>query len=211
LPDSTSLSPFFRPNATACCPIYLRTRDSNEDHHSQARSYIERLWQNAGTFVDKDAPNKAEGDMPAVWWELYLANIFLQCKKKLVTRAKRSPRNQGPDLLLEGPRIWVEAVMPHPNGPQPSLGQAYEVPDESILLRLTSAIDAKCKQFSKYREHGYTKEGEATIIAIAATRLNFNDLPIPRIVSAVLPVGPYAIDLDPQTGRITGGFSDLPR
>jgi hypothetical protein len=85
---------------------------------------------------------------------------------------------------------------------QDRLGQAYDVPGDAYVLRLTGAIELKSRKYLEYAKRGYIKEGDTTIIAISAAKLNFrfNDLPTPRIVSAVLAAGPLTVHLDRQTG-----------
>lgn len=192
------------------CPIYRQVRDSDSQHHVAGRSNLERLWRNAAPYVDKNALKAATEHMPTVFWELFLSDTLKRAGKKLVSRQARSPRNEGPDLLIADPRVWIEAIMPDGDealAPRP-IGEAYAIPGDAYTLRLTNALDAKVKQYLRYVRLGYIKPGDATVIAVSAARLNyrFNDLPTPRIVSAVFAAGNMTILLDRSTGSLSGQY-----
>lgn len=200
---------FFQPGEVTC-PIYRRTRDRRSEHHVRARSNIERLWASNAKFVDTNAQQRATENMPSVWWELYLADTLGRRTKTLVPRDRRTPRNQGPDLLAEKPRVWIEAIMPDRDEmlAEPPFGTAHAVPDEAYLLRLTSAIENKSRNFLRYQQLGYVKSSDAAVIAISAAKLTyrFSDLPIPRIVSTVFAAGPQTLLIDQNTGKITDAY-----
>lgn len=200
---------FFLPGDVKCS-LYRRTRDAEAEHHVRARSHIERLWAANAQFVDKDAPQRATENMPSVWWELYLADTLARRGKKLVPRDRRTPRNQGPDLLAENPRVWIEAVMSDRDETlaEPPFGMAYAVPDEAYLLRLTSAIETKSRNFLRYQQLGYVKARDAAVIAISAAKLTyrFTDLPTPRIVSTVFAAGPQTLLINKSSGEITDQY-----
>lgn len=204
------MSGSFFQSGDVICPIYRQVRDSESQHHVAGRSNLERLWRNGAPYVDKNTLKAATEHMPSVFWELFLADTLTRAGKKLVPRRVRSPRNEGPDLLIVDPRVWIEAVMPDGDEaltPRPS-GEAYEIPGDAYTLRLTSALDAKVEQYLRYVRQGYVKSGDATVIAVSAARLNyrFNDLPTPRIVSAVFAAGHMTVLLDRSTGSINGRY-----
>jgi hypothetical protein len=128
----------------------------------------------------------------------------------LVPRRDR-PRSAGkgvPDLLTTNPRIWIEAVMPHPGtGPdalsEPALGKVSTVPLEGIVLRILTALQEKALRLRHYLEDGTISASDATVIAVSGGRLpfRFNEYPIPSIVRAVCAVGSLVLNLDLPTKR----------
>jgi hypothetical protein len=89
----------------------------------------------------------------------------------------------GPDLYFEhgGKRIWVEAVCPEPKGlpadwleePKPGEGKVGTFPHEQLLLRWTTAFDAKASKLKKYLEKGTALPSDAYIIAINGCQLGW--------------------------------------
>lgn len=201
---------FFRGTDIASDRLYSNIKSASNRYFRKAHRLTERMWASCGQFVDADAPVRARNDFYAVWWELYLA-YALSCAGISLLPSKERPRRRGkgrPDLLATNPRIWIEAVMPHPGtGPdalsEPALGEVYTVPLEGIVLRLRTAIQEKVSKLRHYLEDGTISACDAAIIAVSGGRLpfRFNGYPIPDIVRAVCAVGSLAVELDLATKK----------
>jgi type I restriction enzyme S subunit len=126
--------------------------------------------------------------------------------------------NGGPDFRfsLNGITVWVEAVSPEPKGLpaewlDPNFQGAGDFPHEAILLRWTTAIDAKWKKLADYRAKGVVAADDAFVIAVSGSQLSRMSLDrgisqMPFGVEAVFPVGPLAYRIDPETRKIGEGF-----
>jgi len=78
-------------------------------------------------------------------------------------------------------------------------------------LRWTSAFQAKWQKLSTYRRAGVIGPGDAYVIAINGCQLSsFPETrgitQMPFGVETVFPVGPLAYRINPNTGRLGGGF-----
>ena len=141
-------------------------------------------------------------------WEMLLARHLRACGHNISS----SPEGE-PDFRLEhnGVVVWIEAVSPQP-GPDltpdyPASGET--VPHKEMLLRWTTAFDAKWKKGSAYRLNGVIKPQDAYVIAIDGSQLSKFPLAhgasrTPYIVEATLGVGPLAFMLDNTTNRFLG-------
>jgi hypothetical protein len=123
---------FFRPGSFPCA-IYCRTRDKTDEHNTSGRAFIETLWRHYATFLDPDVVQRATLNMPAVFWELYVAQALHSSGINLQPQARTKQNKKGPDLFAINPDVWIEAVMPEMgDGPDAmqleKLGVAYEVP-----------------------------------------------------------------------------------
>lgn len=200
--------PSFFLQGKAKCAMYSRTRDSDEAHYARGRAFIEKIWQECAPFVDSNARHHAKEDLPSVFWELYLAHALRRSGISIVAQPRRKKSQRGPDLFAADPPVWIEAVVPTSGtGPdalkRPPLGVVFDVPVDSYVLRLRSAIESKARIVAEYIRDGIVPTGEATVIAISACMLEsqFSELPIPRIVRAAFGVGDLVLNLDCTTGK----------
>jgi hypothetical protein len=104
-------------------------------------------------------------------------------------------------------KIWIEAIAPG-NGsgddevPEIITGITQQIPEDQIILRLTSAISEKHKKYKKYLENGLIAPDEPYIIAINGCQIwssKAEDDP-PRIVRAVFPIGQQYVDFGQKAG-----------
>jgi hypothetical protein len=148
-------------------------------------------------------------------WEMIVAR-HLDAQNHQFTTA-----DQGPDFRFEhnGLTVWVEAISPEPKGlpghwmegPKPNETKVVDFPHNEILLRWTAAFKEKWEKLGKYRAAGIVGEKDAYVIAINGCQLGA--LPMhhgisryPFAVEAVYCVGPIAISIDPNTGKIGKSF-----
>ena len=151
-------------------------------------------------------------------WELLLAQHLHDQGHELTCIG------DGPDLCLEhnGVRIWIEAVCPEPKnlpadwleGPKPNECKVGTFPHEQILLRWTTAFDAKVSKLKKYLEKGTVLPTDAYIIAINGCQLGWTPgargiTQMPFGVESVFPVGPLQYAINRETSKIEGASISL--
>jgi hypothetical protein len=180
----------------------------------RALVYYEDLWSGhlaAGLankhFVSELTNGSAQKFAQRIW-EMLLGRHLIACGCSITSGPKGEP-----DFRFErdGVVVWVEAVSPSP-GPDlsndpPSTGTT--VPHQEILLRWTTAFDAKWKKGIEYRRKGVIKGDEAYVIAIDGSQLGWLPLShgssrMPYIVEAAFAMGPLAFKIDDESGRFTG-------
>ncbi|CAD5291691.1 conserved hypothetical protein [Bosea sp. 62] len=151
-------------------------------------------------------------------WELLLAQHLHDQGHELTCVG------DGPDLCLEhnGVRIWIEAVCPEPKnlpadwleGPKPNECKVGTFPHEQILLRWTTAFDAKVSKLKKYLEKGTVLPTDGYIIAINGCQLGWTPgargiTRMPFGVESVFPVGPLQYAINRETSKIEGASISL--
>lgn len=196
-------SNFFLPGSDADVR-YINVRD--KELWRNARVFIELLWQTYRPYADRHFRSDAKDHFLQRFWEMYVACTLLHRGFKLERFG-----NEGPDFyfLLEGRRIWVEAIAPGSgNGPDGVLaetklepGIAYRIPSDQILLRYTNALDEKYRKYIEALNKGIVKPEEQMILAI-----NSRGIPhapyssdIPYIVQAYLGFGELAYAFNRET------------
>ncbi len=136
-------------------------------------------------------------------WEAMLYRHFYTKGFQFRTDRARKSGQHGPDLgLISGNKtIWVEAVVPTSEGlpdewiRPPGGMNAREYPHEAMLLRLTSVISEKHKQYQARLSKGVVDRDEPYVVAVNTYLLSghpvqgkLNARP-PYAVAAVYPVG----------------------
>jgi type I restriction enzyme S subunit len=145
----------------------------------------------------------------------HLRSLGFEFRRGHVRRAGQ----RGPDLGIvhEGRTIWIEAIVPSPEGippdylrpPEPGEFKTGSFPHREILLRWTSALRDKRAKFQGYVEDAVIADTECTVIAINGCRTTggYQDngiTQLPFVVEAVFPVGPLAVRVDRNDGRVVG-------
>ena len=134
---------------------------------------------------------------------MYLAVTLLDLGFKLRPRLELGKK--GPDICisLAETNIWIEAIA---CGTSPDdcaeSENGFDSIDESVILRYTSAIAEKFRQYGEYQDTGILSSSEPYLIAINGSRIPFS-IPdddssnmIPNIIKAVVPFGDYTMILD---------------
>jgi len=194
-------------------PLYRRIREASNPHTLKARLFFDEIQETCGQFLGTDPADRATEDFYPAWWELYLAHSLHNVGIALATRATRTHPPKGPDLLVEHPRVWIEAVMPKSgDGPdalsEPQPGQVFNVPADDFVLRLRNAIDEKILKLRQYIDDGTIPTGDAAIVAISGGRLpfRFNEGPIPSVVRTLLGAGSPVLEIDLKAREIVGRY-----
>jgi len=194
---------------------YINLRDLADEPHAVAgRAFCERLWRTFHADADPHFLTEIRRDFHARFWEMYLTCALRQRAAKRGCQVTCPKSSKGsPDVLLEfeGRRIWIEAVTVtdgdpfKPDAPveanRPKPGQ---IPDEQILLRYTTAIDAKFKKLLDYRQKGIVDEKDGYVIALNAYPLTFRwaEPEMPRFLKSIYPLGPLQFIIDKKAMKL---------
>lgn len=131
----------------------------------------------------------------------------------------RRAGQRGPDFAIvhEGQTIWIEAIVASPEGippdylrpPEPGEFKSGSFPHEEILLRWTSALRDKRAKLQRYVDDAVILATDSTVIAINGCRTTggYQDNGItqmPFAVEAVFPVGPLAVQVNRNDGKVIG-------
>jgi hypothetical protein len=187
--------------------------------NSEARLFVENLWTRYKEHADKDFAKKIATRFHEHFWEMYLACTLKDNGKFLLPKTK----SKGPDIEIKSAdfsRIWVEAITASPGTgedriPLPKLDDkpGFRVPEDRIVLRYTTAVDAKYQKYIRYTdsEKGTViEESEPYVIAVNGSKVPYAwdwDDEIPYIVQAVLPFGLPTIETNWDTPeKSTPGF-----
>jgi type I restriction enzyme S subunit len=152
----------------------------------------------------------------------YFSQLGFEFRRDMVRKAGQ----QGPDfgLLHDGMTIWVEAIVPAPEGipteylRTPKVGEVIlkTVPHREKLLRWTAALKEKHEKFQRYVQNGTIPMTDPTVIAINGCRLadwSADDNGVSRMplaVEATFPIGPIAVPIS-RDGRSDGEATRIPR
>ncbi len=160
-----------------------------------------------------------DGKLHAHAWEAilfrHIKSLGLELLPSLVTKAGQD----GPDfgVVFAGKRIWIEAIVPSPEGipadwlTPPEVGEVRlrSMPHEAMLLRWTSAVAAKKAKIDTYFTKGIVLPDDSVVTAINGCRLSdysYDDHGVSRLpfaVEAVFPVGPLGIPIS-KDGKLDG-------
>jgi hypothetical protein len=152
----------------------------------------------------------------------YFSELGFKFRRDLIFKAGQ----RGPDfgLLHHGTTIWVEAIVPAPEGipteylRTPKVGEVIlkTVPHQEKLLRWTAALKEKRAKFQRYVENRIIPATDPAVIAVNGSRLadwsiddnGISRMPLP--VEATFPVGPIAVPIS-RDGQIDGEAKRIPR
>lgn len=192
---------FFLPQNEEEDDYYTIIRDGSNEGDLEWKEHAEGLWKIFNPYANPQFREDAQKQFFPFWWEMFLGATFLQNGFNL-----RKTDIDQPDICVESGEslIWVEATMPQRGEgadqvPErktiKEVGTAQMVPTEQIILRYTSVVCDKNKQYKERLENGTVKESDAYIIAIHSHYLK--DTPphknIPLIVKALYPVGDLTV------------------
>ena len=189
-------------------PVYERLRDADDASDGEQKMYLDGLWQRTRRHLDSHFKSAFAHQIHQRFWELRLAAALLDLGYSL------EPGGDGrPDFATElpgGERLWIEAVAPslgsvanpdHPADLIPNAG-FRATPIDQLLMRYTQALREKRDRFQSYCEAGVVTEGDHCVIAVNSGGMwpHVEGVGLPRILSAVFPIGEEQITIDLDTG-----------
>ena len=188
--------------------FYRYVRDRPE--HSEARAFVESLWQRYRGYEDPHFLHEARYHFLERFWEMHLAVTLLEQGCQLVPSG-----DSGPEFYFahQERRVWVEAVAPGPGSgidrvPEIELGKANPTPTEKILLRFTNALVEKRSRYLEAVEKGIVQDNDLYLLAIncrAIPHAPYGNT-LPYFVQALLPFGNRTLVLNKTSLEITDSF-----
>ena len=196
----TACEPFFT-EGDAKDQAYVNVRDELRLAH--AKSFTEALWQKSAPYLDPDKRRKAKDQFLQNFWEMYLTCTLLEQGFE-----PKRVGGEGPEYYVEvnNRRVWIEAMAPEAGThddrvPEITYGEACPVPTEQILLRFTSALDTKNRQYKRALEKGIVKQDEPIILAINSRAIPHAPYgaELPYFLKAFLPIGNLQTPINPES------------
>ena len=147
-------------------------------------------------------------------WEMVLGQHLIACGHEITTRPEGEPDYR---FELDGRVVWVEAISPEPGPDLPKewttqtlpfpKSEVGTFPHQALLLRWTGAFKEKAEKFRDYAAKGVVAPSDTFVIAIDGSQLSkmptTHGIPqVPFIVETVFPIGPLAIEVDRETGKL---------
>ncbi|KAF0105080.1 MAG: hypothetical protein FD144_989 [Rhodospirillaceae bacterium] len=189
-------------------PVYERLRDADDAGDVEQKMYLDGLWRRAQGHLDSHFKSAFAHQIHQRFWELRLTAALLDLGYSLEPGADGRP--DFATKLPGGERLWIEAVSPslgsaaNPDRPADLIpnGGFRATPVEQLLMRYTQALQEKRDRFQNYREAGVVAEGDRCIIAVNSGGLwpYVEGVGLPRILSAVFPIGEEQITIDLTSG-----------
>lgn len=196
---------------------YSYIRDDAE--LAPVKAFIEGMWQEAAPFLDREFPREFRTRFRDRYWELYLAAAFLHRGYQLVPREACSKARPDLCLVIHGEQVWVEAVVPSGGDGLDAVREkrsAGTVPEDRIVLRYRSVLEAKHKRYQEYLLKGVISPDERYVVAVSASNIPMELPPmtgeVPHPIQAVFPLGNPCVVMERDTGKVVEvGFEDRPR
>jgi hypothetical protein len=185
--------------------IYAAARDHPRGR--MARDFCEALWARYAPLADPHFREDARTNFLQRFWEMYLGVALIDRGIQLQRYGAEGPEFYA---TLNGRRVWFEAIAPRQGQgpdrvPDLRLGEAQYVPTEKILLRFTSALEAKRQRYLSAVAKGIIRSDDAYVLALDSRGIphaSLNDR-VPYFVQAFLPFGPLTANIDSRTLEIT--------
>jgi len=181
-------------------PLYeqFRSRADLTNH----RAVLEELWCQYAKLADHHFLSQAVRQFLPRFWEIKLGCVFMDSLPHVERVGK-----QGPDFrckLRNGVITYLEATCPGPGDRRDKVkdiepDSAGWVPEDKVVLRLTSAFENKHKSYRGYVEKGLVGETDPFVIAINGCGVPHTliDSDPPYIVQALFPLGSPYVSVDP--------------
>jgi len=190
-------------------PLYvcLATRDD----FKKERQWIEDMWIEYQQFADWDFATAFKARFSQRAWELYLG-ITLHKRWGLQPGSKSKRESAGPDFktihnTTKGAQtVWIEAIAIEkgdaPNRvPEMVFNDVADLPEDQMLLRLTSGLDKKFgdkEGYCKYVKRGIVGTDDPYIIAINRSKLEHLDPQIPLILKCLFRLHQQILFTEPK-------------
>ena len=169
------------------------------------RERIEGFWKVYRLYADENFLEQIKFDFIARCWEMYITCVFLEQGFTVIPKQS----SHGPDIQIEmeNRSMWVEAVSPKKGtGPDAvpdfQYGVFGNVPEVSILLRFTNALESKFKKYQKYLQDSIIKSDDAFLIAINRGEIDHSThLGIPLIMKCLFGLGDWILSVPLGGGK----------
>lgn len=181
-------------------PAYRNLRDL--DDCRDYRTFCESLWRRYEPYADPHFLTEVKHQFNQRFWEMYLAVTFLERGYTLHRLSSGGPEF---GIDVAGRRFWFDAITPTrgdgPDAvPQPELGArvARVVPQEQIILRITSALAEKREKWRRDLTKGLVRAEDGFIVAINGRTIRhcWDGAEMPYVVKALFGIGNLAVAID---------------
>jgi len=159
------------------------------------REWLELIWKQYKPYADGNFPNEFKYQFYQRAWELYLGSTLINRDYALGTHDSVGPDFKIPyeDKGLER-SAWIEAIAVKKGDgkdkvPDIKYGVAVSVPEQEMLLRLTSGLGEKYQKYLSYLRGGIVEPSDPFIIAIDRSALEHTDPQIPLILKCLFAIG----------------------
>lgn len=171
------------------------------------RSCLERYWSIYENHAERNfLPGLRGAEFRQRWWEMYLWGRLTEMGFSL-----SQPKDGMPDICIRygNKLIYLECVSPSPGTGKDKLQDApnnevFDVPEDEIVLRLTSSIEYKNQQAKDRKER---VDNSHYIIAIDVSQLAPFGLDERSVIKALFPVGQESVRMSDNGGFVSRGFS----
>jgi hypothetical protein len=209
-PAYVNVPPLFVAGVDATDAAYINLRAATDGQARVARDFVEALWVRYHNDADANFETGIRQTFAQRFWEMALT-CALRDRGLRVTCPKPGPDNL---VVLNQRRVWIEAVCPTPGAPaygdrvpdqEFNASNMHEVPERQLILRLRGAIRNKYHdQRPKYMDGGLIAADDSYVVAVNGCQLPsaIADTDPPRIVKAVLPIGPPQDVIDRATCKL---------
>jgi hypothetical protein len=161
------------------------------------RQWIESMWMEyqEAKLADRNFASAFKVQCYQRTWELYLG-ITLHKKWGLQSGSKSKRESGGPDFKTihnangVTQTVWIEATVATKGDssdrvPEMEFGKVGDLPEDKMLLRLTTRLDAKYKEYCSYVKQGIIGTNDPYIVAINRSALQYLDAQIPLILKCL--------------------------
>ena len=211
----------FSKSPEAACLTYTNLWNAKNSDTQAGREHCEDLWNDflclAGDHFLDEFPSRTHQR----WFEMYLA-VSLK-RAGLSVECPKSKKKGSPDVMITkgDKKIWIEAVCvtageegkpdsvpPYPKAVKKPV--ATHLPEDQMVLRLRTSLQAKDCQYRKYLKKGIVTQDDVLAVAI-----NVRDLPHawhhmePLMMRAVYGVGNVRTDWDIDTNEVNSHHEQL--
>lgn len=163
------------------------------------RKKFEYLWSIYAPYADSHFLDQVKYDFHSRTWEMYLGALFINNNLKIESM------DIGPDFKITTPstNIYVENVVCNKGRgsdavPEIQYEGVYDVPQDEMLLRLTSSINYKFQEYEKYKKQAVIDKNLPYIIALNRGMLDHPESTPPLIMNCLFALGPLAINMSPN-------------
>lgn len=170
-------------------PIYVAV--STMASRPEFREFLENIWKQYELYADTNFIQEIKKRFGQRSWELYLGSTLLNRGQKLKKHSKT-----GPDIKINSELgdIWIEAISVEKGGgndkvPEVENGVWVDVPEEKMLLRLSSGLMEKYRKYETYIRNKVINPNDPFVIAIDRSSLEHVDPQVPLILKCLFAIG----------------------
>ncbi|MBN7769820.1 hypothetical protein KUV44_05130 [Marinobacter daepoensis] len=197
----------FSVDASAQPTIFGKCASPRKSFDFDIKSCLERYWSIYENHAERNfLPGLMGAEFRQRWWEMYLWGRLTEMGFSL-----SQPKDGMPDICIRYDKkvIYLECVSPTPGvginkikeSPEEKI---FDVPEDEIILRLTSAIEDKNKQAKGRKERVGSSH---YIIAIDVSQLAPFGLDELSVIKSLFPVGDESITISNNGRFVSRRFS----